>query len=243
MHNNKFHFDNNELNIIDFADVFTFILKDKKIIYKILVLSLLLLSCVLVFPLFFVVPYFVGYFINITKNVQKGKSELPEVEQWEKYFKTGLPLTLILVILTIVIFSFNSLMGAFKSLQFINISKPSDITNFGPQMPLSLPILLLIAVIPSFFQFIISNLYTVFYLCALNIQAKDSDYTKLLNFENYLEILKKNWVNLIIFVILNLIISYILFPIITVLTCCLGLIPFFIYIQIITAIFSGKLSE
>jgi len=86
-------------------DVFkglTWFTKDSKFINKLLILSGLALSCILILPVFFVAPFFLGYLIDTIRSVQDSEYELPELKYMEQ-FKKGV-FYMIFVIIFFVVF-------------------------------------------------------------------------------------------------------------------------------------------
>ena len=214
---------------IDYGKALSWFIKDTKFWPTVLTLSLYLLSCILILPMFYVVPLLTGYLIDVIRNIQQGKFEVPEVggDQW----KDGAVLVLISMAVGFAIgfVAFVIVMGI--SILSTILEDSSSATSV---------ILNLFASLISYATQAITSLFVPFFTyLAYAIYAKTGSINSIFQVSNYQTMWKRNGTALIIGTLIATVAISALAGV-GFFACCIGVLPATVIGYYILAGFIGQ---
>lgn len=208
---------------IDIVKAFSYPLKDEKFAYKLLILSLLMVSCVLFIPIFFVVPFLTGYSINTIRNIQNSKWKLADLDdKWMVYFQEGLFISIAFIVACCIFYIPLQIISA-----VLSNSESESI------------IIVLLNLFVSILSIIVSLILSILMTNARVLQAKTQDKMAFTNISGHISLIKNNWLNYIVYCI---VVGIACFPLmfIGILACCIGVIPASVYLGFISSGFEGQ---
>ncbi len=219
------------MKTIDYSKALSWFIKDKKFWPTVLTMSLYSLSCVLIIPLFYVIPVTTGYSIALAKKIQNDEYELPEFPG--DYWKDGVVFALLMVALSTA-FGILVSIFAFGGVIFSSILKDSSeslaaLSSLGTQG---------IGFLLQMLSSIIAPLVTFAFYA---IYAKTGSINSLFDINNYKKIWAQNkWG----FVVASLIYMVAASALATVgfMACCIGILPATAISSIMMASIIGQLS-
>ncbi|MCC7304481.1 DUF4013 domain-containing protein [bacterium] len=218
------------MKTIDYAKALSWYVNDKKFWPTVLTISLYIFSCVLLLPVFYVLPVLTGYSLKLIRNIQEGKYELPELESG--YWKEG-------VMVLLVTFAFYLLVGIVVSgviaVSQITTHVVREYSHFGGAL-LRLGTYMVSLVLQS----TVSLVFPLISFVAYSIYAKTRNLNSMFMASNYKQIWESNrW---------NVVISYGLYFTATsalgaigLLACCVGILPALAISMFLMAGFAGQL--
>lgn len=215
---------------IDYGKALGWYSKDKKFWPTVLTLSLYILSCIFIIPILYVIPYIAGYVVAVTRNIQRGLYELPELSG--SYWKEGAILMLVSMLASGVFIGlfFAIVIGGSVLSEILAESSPAvatAITFFT-----GIGSLLVQAVMSLFVPFIYFAMYAFY--------AKTGEVSSIFMIDNYRTLWQKNsW---------TIVISYFLYAAVSsaltgvgLLVCCIGVLPAMVVVNFIMAGLVGQL--
>jgi hypothetical protein len=199
---------------IDYGKALSWYIKDPKFWPIVLTLSLYMLSCIFILPMFYVLPLLTGYSVALIRKVQQGEYEILDVDS--SYWNEGMKLILvgfavgivIGILLTIFMFggSILAALGADNdSMAIVIFALIFQLVGLGVQLLISLGFPLLT-------------------LMAYAIYAKTGTMGSMFTWSNYQALARNNGWNLVI----GYLVYYAGLTAITTLgvfACCVGVLP------------------
>lgn len=201
---------------IDYGKVLTWYFNDPRFWPTILTLSLYMLSCVFIVPIFYVVPLLTGYSISLIRNIQKGKYEIPEIDS--SYWTDGAKLLLAYIGVTVIF------MVIFMILGFGGMLLSGMLGRNGDSNGLGVITLLVTNVFSIVFQLVYSIVLPFILLLAYAIYAKTNSLSSVFAWSNYVAMWRNSrW---------NLVIGYFVYyagvmalSMVGFMACCVGILP------------------
>lgn len=214
---------------IDYGKALTWFAKDPKLANTLLTLSLYLLSCVLILPIFYVAPYFTGYILKMVQNIQQGIFELPTLEG--SYWRDGITLIMVSmgisfvlgIMVAIVIFG-GTIAGSILS---------ESSTAGGTIVTIMFQLISLVI------QVVGSIILPIVYFMAYAIYSKTGSISSILAIGNYKIVWQQNqWEIVISYVIYMAVVSAL--STLGFMACCIGILPAAVASNFIMAGFIGQ---
>lgn len=208
---------------VDFGKALSWYLNDPKFGKTLLIVSLWILSCFLILPIFYVVPVIMGFYIELVKNIQNGRWEIPEFgssEQWNEGVK---------------FFLISLLFGVAVGAIFVALMIPLGfLINAVEEFAIVVPFLVIFGMIAHIV------LGAVLTYTPIMIIAKTGNYSLIWNVYLHTAIVKAEWKNMLLGFLVMMVASYAL-SFIGALACYIGIFPAIIVTYLMMAGVIGQI--
>lgn len=224
---------------MDYGKALSYYTKDSKFVSVVAIFSVLLLSCIFIFPILFVGPLMAGYSIALVKRIQNGDYTLPEIDysgMWQK----GLPYAVVVFVIGLVFAIISGVLQAIVSTIFPGTVVRSSSVYYTT----SLATTRINSPIATLINFVISTLFSLVQafisIAMLAIYAKTEQLNSLVKVENYTNFFKKNLTSIIISIVIMFVVGGIL-GFVGFLLCCVGILPVIVILNFMQAGVTGQL--